>query len=87
MSNMKEPKPFVSLDADHQGTLLCLCADLHSAWAADPQIYFEGATTQDIIYQSYLLGNIEGRLLDGSVYQEDIDRLERWEEEMKEHKQ
>lgn len=73
---------FVSLDPDHQGELLVLCAELHTAWNTDPHIYFEGQKHRDIGYQYYLLGNIEGRLKSGRVTMNDIDMLDAWKEEM-----
>lgn len=72
---------FVSLDPDHQGELLVLCSELHTAWNqefADTQ----STNTQDILDAYYLLGNIEGRLKSGRVTMDDLGMLEAWEEEM-----
>lgn len=72
---------FVSLDPDHQGELLVLCAELHTAWNqkfADTQ----STNTQDILDAYYLLGNIEGRLKSGRVTMNDIGMLDAWKEEM-----
>lgn len=73
---------FVSLDPDHQGELLVLCAELHTAWDIDPYKYFDGQKHRDIGYQYYLLGNIEGRLKSGRVTMNDIGMLDAWKEEM-----
>lgn len=72
---------FVSLDPDHQGELLVLCAELHTAWNqefADTQ----STNTQDILDAYYLLGNIEGRLKSGRVTMDDLGMLDAWKEEM-----
>lgn len=72
---------FVSLDPDHQGELLVLCSELHTAWNqefADTQ----STNTQDILDAYYLLGNIEGRLKSGRVTMGDLGMLDAWEEEM-----
>lgn len=72
---------FVSLDPDHQGELLVLCAELHTAWNqefADTQ----STNTQDILDAYYLLGNIEGRLKSGRVTMDDLGMLEAWQEEL-----
>lgn len=74
---------FVSLDPDHQGELLVLCANLHTTW----NNYFEGRQVNDLsnlTYQYYLLGNIEGRLKCGRVTMEDLEMLDAWQEEMEE---
>lgn len=83
MEDMEEvtKAEFVSLDPDHQGELLVLCAELHTAWNrefADTQ----STNTQDILDAYYLLGNIEGRLKSGRVTMDDLGMLEAWEEEM-----
>ena len=83
MENMDEvtKAEFVSLDPDHQGELLVLCSELHTAWNqefADTQ----STNTQDILDAYYLLGNIEGRLKSGRVTMNDLGMLEAWEEEM-----
>ena len=72
---------FVSLDPDHQGELLVLCSELHTAWNrefADTQ----STNTQDILDAYYLLGNIEGRLKSGRITMNDLGMLDAWEEEM-----
>lgn len=72
---------FVSLDPDHQGELLVLCSELHTAWNqefADTQ----STNTQDILDAYYLLGNIEGRLKSGRVTMGDLGMLDVWKEEM-----
>ena len=72
---------FVSLDPDHQGELLVLCSELHTAWNqefADTQ----STNTQDILDAYYLLGNIEGRLKSGRVTMDDLGMLDAWKEEM-----
>lgn len=72
---------FVSLDPDHQGELLVLCSELHTAWNqefADTQ----STNTQDILDAYYLLGNIEGRLKSGRVTMDDMSMLEAWQEEL-----
>ena len=72
---------FVSLDPDHQGELLVLCSELHTAWNqefADTQ----STNTQDILDAYYLLGNIEGRLKSGRVTMGDLGMLDAWKEEM-----
>ena len=72
---------FVSLDPDHQGELLVLCSELHTAWNqefADTQ----STNTQDILDAYYLLGNIEGRLKSGRVTMGDLGMLEAWQEEL-----
>lgn len=72
---------FVSLDPDHQGELLVLCSELHTAWNqefADTQ----STNTQDILDAYYLLGNIEGRLKRGRVTMGDLGMLDAWKEEM-----
>lgn len=73
---------FVSLDPDHQGELLVLCSELHTAWDTDPYKYFDGQKHGDIGYQYYLLGNIEGRLKSGRVTADDMSMLDAWKEEM-----
>ena len=77
----QEKNAFVALDADHQGELLVLCAELHTAWNqefADTQ----STNTQDILDAYYLLGNIEGRLKSGRVTMDDLGMLEAWQEEL-----
>ena len=67
---------FVSLDPDHQGELLVLCSELHTAWNqefADTQ----STNTQDILDAYYLLGNIEGRLKSGRVTMGDLGKIGR----------
>ena len=83
MENMDEvtKAEFVSLDPDHQGELLVLCSELHTAWNqefADTQ----STNTQDILDAYYLLGNIEGRLKSGRVTMNDLGMLDAWKEEM-----
>lgn len=77
-----EKANFVSLDPDHQGELLVLCAELHTAWDTNPHLYFEGRKPEEIGYEYYMLGNIEGRLKSGRVTMEDLGMLDAWEEEM-----
>ena len=72
---------FVSLDPDHQGELLVLCSELHTAWNqefADTQ----STNTQDILDAYYLLGNIEGRLKSGRVTIGDLGMLYALKEEI-----
>lgn len=83
MEDLDEVKKaeFVSLDPDHQGELLVLCSELHTAWNqefADTQ----STNTQDILDAYYLLGNIEGRLKNGRVTMDDLGMLDAWKEEM-----
>ena len=83
MEELKEvtKAEFVSLDPDHQGELLVLCSELHTAWNqefADTQ----STNTQDILDAYYLLGNIEGRLKSGRVMMGDLGMLDAWKEEM-----
>lgn len=73
---------FVSLDPDHQGELLVLCSELHTAWDTNPHIYFEGRKPEEIGYEYYILGNIEGRLKSGRVTMDDLDVLDTLKEEM-----
>lgn len=77
-----EKADFVALDPDHQGELLVLCAELHTAWDTNPHIYFEGRKPEEIGYEYYILGNIEGRLKSGRVTMDDIGMLDAWAEEM-----
>lgn len=79
-----EKANFMPLDPDHQGELLVLCAELHTAWDTNPHIYFEGRKPEEIGYEYYMLGNIEGRLKSGRVTMEDLGMLDAWEEEMNE---
>lgn len=78
----QEKNAFVALDADHQGELLVLCAELHSAWDTNPHIYFEGKSATEIGYEYYMLGNVEGRLKTGRITLEDLGMLDAWKEEM-----
>lgn len=77
-----EKANFMPLDPDHQGELLVLCAELHTAWDTNPHIYFEGRKPEEIGYEYYMLGNIEGRLKSGRVTMEDLEMLDAWKEEM-----
>lgn len=83
MENMDEvtKAEFVSLDPDHQGELLVLCSELHTAWNQE-FANMQSTNTQDILDTYYLLGNIEGRLKSGRVTMDDIGMLEAWQEEL-----
>lgn len=72
---------YVSLDPDHQGELLVLCAKVHAQW--DRNLSEKIAKyISDMSYGYYLLGNIEGRLKSGKVTMDDMNILEGWEEEL-----
>lgn len=82
---MNDTKPFVSLDADHIGTLLVLMSELHIYWN---ELWETGELETPIMAeQMYLLGNIEGRCICSHLTQEDLDLLEAWEEELTEWKE
>lgn len=77
----EEQDKYLCIDADHQGELLVLCSVLHASWVQE----FENTVVRnmdELMYQFYLLGNIEGQLLNGHITNESLDMLMTWEQEL-----
>lgn len=76
----KEPE-FMYLDADTMGHYLVVIADHHTQ--VEQAVVAQGMViTEDQMFDLYLLGNTEGRLLHGFVTREDIEMIECWEGEL-----
>jgi hypothetical protein len=81
MSIPEGPK-FLSLDADTTGHYLVVIAEHHTQ--VEREVAAQGMViTEDQMFDLYLLGNTEGRLLHGFVTLEDIEMIECWESELR----
>lgn len=72
---------FLNLDADTIGHYLCVLADVHSR--LDEKIRNqEFLITEAQLYELYLVGNLEGRLMHNRAIVSDIEMIEAWEKEL-----
>ena len=79
--SITEGSQFMSLDADTMGHYLVVIADHHTQVERKVSEQ-EMVITEEQMFDLYLLGNIEGRLLHGFVTLVDIEMIECWEEEL-----
>lgn len=72
---------FLNLDADTIGHYLCVLSKEHTA--LDEKIREqEYVITEAQMFELYLLGNIEGRMIHNRITVADIELIEAWEKEL-----
>lgn len=83
----------VSLDADHQGHLVCVLNEYRNYIRMHIEDFLESDDTDSRVTKPleladlfYLTGNVEGRLLSDSVTASDLELIETWEQELEEFK-
>lgn len=84
-----EVKNKLSLDADHQGHLLCVICDYLNHIRLNIEDYLESDDTDSRVEQPaklmelfYFAGNVEGRLLSNNITTQDLELIEEWEKEL-----
>lgn len=74
------PDNLMTMDADFMGHALVVLADYHSY--IDYQWELGNMDDSDWAYESYLLGNMEGRLFANAWDEDDYEQLAVWEQDM-----
>lgn len=75
---------FVDLDADTQIYYLNVLADYHSYLIGDMNSKrgMELKEIQGLMDECYILGNIEGRLVQGTISADDVELIEEWQDKI-----